>query len=158
MSDGRSPEELTERRDRQRRLAGYLVAWLVAAGVAVTIGVIAVSSVGASVRDRGPLGNVVPDVDRTEGVSTPDPEASAVGRTIKDEFGTFEVECRGVVAYGLEAVPAAGWRVVSYEEGPDDDVDAVFARGDRSIEIEVYCNQGRPRIGDREVKTLPDDD
>ena len=29
---------------------------------------------------------------------------------------------------------------------------------DTSIEIEVYCNQGRPTVGDREVKTLPDDD
>jgi hypothetical protein len=151
-------DEQTERRHRRRRLAGYVLAWLVAAGIAVTVGVVAVSSVGASVRDRGPLGNVVPDVDQTEGASVPDPEATPVGRTVEDEFGTFRVECRGVVAYGLEAVPADGWRVVSYEEGPDDDVDAVFAKGDRSIEIEVYCNQGRPTIGDREVKTLPADD
>ena len=141
-----------------RRIFGYVLAWIVAAAVAITVGVVAVSSVGASVRDRGPLGNVVPDVDATEGASTPDPEATPVGRAVEDEFGTFEVECRGVVAYGLAAVPADGWRVVSYEEGPDDDVDAVFASGNRSIEVEVYCNQGRPTIGDREVKTLPEDD
>jgi hypothetical protein len=158
VTDGRSADEPTERRHRRRRLAGYVLAWLVAAGIAITIGVVAVSSVGASVRDRGPLGNVVPDVDQTEGASTPDPEATPVGRTVEDEFGTFEVECRGVVAYGLKAVPADGWRVVSYEEGPDDDVDAVFASGNRSIEVEVYCNQGKPTIGDREVKTLPEDD
>jgi hypothetical protein len=158
VGDAQSTDETTGRRHRRRRLAGYVLAWLVAAGVAVTVGVVAVSSVGASVRDRGPLGNVVPDVDRTEGAGTPDPGSTPVRRTVEDEFGTFEVECRGVVAYGLQAVPAEGWRVVSYEEGPDDDVDAVFASGDRSIEVEVYCNQGRPTIGDREVKTLPADD
>ena len=141
-----------------RRVLGYVVAWLLAAGVAVSVGVVAVSSVGASVRDRGPLGNVVPEPDAPEGGSTPDPDAAVVGRTVEDEFGTFEVECRGAVAFGLAARPAEGWRVVSYEQGPDDDVDAVFANGGRSIEVEVYCNQGRPVIGDREVKTLPDDD
>ncbi len=149
--------EPTERRHRHRRLAGYLLAWLVAAAVAVTIGVVAVTSVGASVRDRGPLGNDVPAAEQTEGASTPTPGAASVRRAVEDEFGTFEVECRGAVAYGLGAVPARGWRVVSYEQGPDDDVDAVFASGGRSIEVEVYCNQGRPTIGDREVKTLPDD-
>ena len=77
---------------------------------------------------------------------------------IEDDFGTFVVECRGVVAYGIETRTRDGWRTVSYEPGPDDDVDAVFAKQGRSIEIEVYCNQGRPTLGDRESKTLPDDD
>lgn len=147
----------SERARGRRRLVGYVVAWLVAAAVAITVGVVAVSSVGASVRDRGPLGNDVPDVDATEGAATPDPVAARVERTVEGEFGAFTVGCRGAVAYGLSTSPAAGWRVVSYEEGPDDDVDAVFARGDRSVELEVYCNQGRPTIGDREVKTLPRD-
>ena len=152
-----SDDEWIERRQRRKRVVGYAFAWLAAAAIAIAVGVIAVTSVGASVRDRGPLGNIVPD-DLTEGSSTPDPEATRVRRTIEDDFGTFGVECRGAVAYGIAAEPANGWRVVSYEQGPDDDVDAVFARGGRSIELEVYCNQGRPTIGDREVKTLPDDD
>lgn len=158
MSDAWAPDDDTARRHRRRRIAGYVLAWLVAAAVAVTVGVVAVSTVGASVRDRGPLGNVVPDDEETVTSRAPDPAAPRVRRTVEDEFGAFEVQCRGVLAYGLEARPADGWRVVSYEEGPDDDVDAVFASGERTIEIEVYCNQGRPTIGDREVKTLPDDD
>ena len=133
-----------------------MLAWIVAAALAVTVGVVAVTSVGASVRDRGPLGNDVPD-DVSEGSSTPEPSTPSVKRSIEDEFGSFEVACRGAVAYGVEAVPAEGWRVVSYEQGPDDDVDAVFAAGDRSIEVEVYCNQGQPTLGDREVKTLAAD-
>ena len=54
--------------------------------------------------------------------------------------------CRGAFALGLDVRPdeAAGWRTVSYETGPDDDVDAVFAQRDRSIEIEVFCNLGTP--------------
>lgn len=140
-----------------RRILGYVLAWLGAAVVAVAVGVIAVNSVGASVRDRGPLGNDVPARDQLEGSSEADPDAKVVSRTVSDEFGTFEVECRGAVAYGVAVEPAPGWQVVSYEQGPDDDVDAVFASGRRSIEIEVYCNLGRPVIGDREVKTLPKD-
>jgi len=137
---------------------GYALAWLVAAALAVAVGVIAVSSVGASVRDRGPLGNEVPDADQVEGGSVPDPGATRVRRDIEGEFGTFVVECQGVVAYGIDAQTAPGWRTVSFESGPDDDVDAVFVRGRRSIEIEVYCNQGQPTIGDQEVKTLGEDD
>ncbi len=149
---------MTERRAARRRVVGYALAWLVAATVAVTVGVVAVSSVGASVRDRGPLGNEVPDADQVEGASVPDPDATRVSRDIEGEFGVFTVECRGVVAYGLDTETAPGWRTISFERGPDDDVDAVFVKGGRSIEIEVYCNQGRPTIGDQEVKTLVDED
>ncbi len=79
---------------------------------------------------------------------------------ITEEFGVFVVECRGVVAYGIAVRPdtAAGWRVVSFERGPDDDVDAVFARQRESIEIEVFCNRGRPTVAELERNTLPDDD
>jgi hypothetical protein len=141
-----------------RRWIGYAAAWLVAAVVAVTIGVLAVSSVGASVRDRGPLGNEVQRVESIEGSATPRAGAERVRRTVEDDFGSFEVECRGAVAYGLSTTTRPGWRTVSYEPGPDDDVDAVFARNGDSIEVEVYCNQGRPTLSDLERKTLPDED
>ena len=48
------------RTDPRPRLLGYVAVWVLAATAAVTVGVLAVSSVGASVRDRGPLGNAVP--------------------------------------------------------------------------------------------------
>jgi hypothetical protein len=123
----------------------------------MAVGVFAVSSVGASVRDRGPLGNAVAGLgDRHGGRSTPMPDATQVRHTIHGAFGEFDVECRGVVAYGLSTETRPGWRTISYEPGPDDDVDAVFARGRRSIEIEVYCNQGQPTLGDREFHRLVD--
>jgi len=150
-----------------RRAWGLTLGWLVAAALAVTIGVVAVTTVGASLRGRGPLGGEVA-VDRAgqdgagqqQGSQTVevDPDAQLIERTIRDEFGEFDVACQGLYAIGLDARPdeAAGWRVVSYEDELDDDIDAVFANKGRSIEIEVYCNRGEPTIGDLERNTLPD--
>lgn len=45
---------------------------------------------------------------------------------------------------------------ISFEAGPDDDVDVILASGRRSIEVEVFCNGGVPVVSDREVKFLPD--
>jgi hypothetical protein len=78
--------------------------------------------------------------------------------TVDGEFGTFRVGCRGVVAYGLDYAPARGWRVVSFEKGPDDDVDAVFSSRGRSVDVEVFCNQGEPTVAEIERNTLPEDD
>jgi hypothetical protein len=142
-----------------RRL-GYVVAWIVAATLAVAVGIAAVSTVGASIRGRGPLGNeVVRDAGAREADRplTPDPGDPMRRDVISGGFGEFSVGCRGVVAYGHGVEPARGWRIVSFERGPDDDVDAVFSSRDRSVEIEVFCNQGRPTLGDFERNTLPDD-
>lgn len=143
-----------------RRTLGYVSGWLVAAALAVVVGVLAVSSLGASIRDRGP---VVTEAIRTaqleeEGQLQPAPEDEAVREEISDEFGVFVVECRGVVAYGVDVAPAPGWRSGGFDPGPDDDVDAIFTQRERSIEIEVFCNRGRPTVAEIERKSLPDDD
>ena len=141
-----------------RRVLGLSLGWLLAAALAVAVGVVAVTQVGASLRGRGPLGNEVVRSELQERSVEVDPSLPLVERTIRDEFGEIDVACQGLYALGLDARPdrAAGWRVVSYETGPDDDVDAVFANKDRSIELEVYCNRGEPTIGDLERNTLPD--
>ena len=83
---------------------GYLVAWLLAAGLAVTVGVVAASTVGASIRGRGPIG---PEVGVDTAVeATPDPDAPAVRDRIEGEYGAFVVECRGTFASGIRAEPA----------------------------------------------------
>ncbi|MET1059738.1 MAG: hypothetical protein ABWX84_09080 [Nocardioides sp.] len=140
------------------RRIGYALAWVVAAVVAISVGLAAVSTVGASIRGRGPLGNEV--VRDNEQPARPDPEAARVRDEVSGEFGTFVVECRGVFAYGIRVEPDAAnrWRVVSYEEGPDDDVDAVFSNGRRSVDLEVYCSRGKPTVAEIESNTLPDDD
>ncbi len=142
-----------------RRRIGYALAWLLATTLAVAVGVSAVSTVGAQVRGRGPLGNEVIRTSQLEGTASPDPDAASVQRTIEGEWGAFVVRCQGPVAFGEEARPdrAVGWRVVSYERGPDDDVDAVFSNGRRSFDLEVFCNRGKPTVAEIEENTLPDD-
>jgi hypothetical protein len=136
---------------------GLVAVWIAVAAVAVWIGVLAVTRVGASLSDRGPLGNEDARNDIQEGRATPDPGQRLVGRTFAEEFGEIDVACQGAFARGLEARPAAGWRTVSFEAGPDDDVDAVFAKQVRSMEIEVFCNRGEPTISEVEENTLPDE-
>lgn len=131
--------------------------WLVVAAVAITIGVVAVTRVGDTLRDRGPIGNEAARNDVRQGSATPDPAQSVVERTFTEEFGEIDVSCQGPFARGLDARPADGWRTVSFETAPDDDIDAVFAKAGRSIEIEVFCNRGEPTISDFEQNTLEED-
>ena len=134
--------------------------WAAVTAAAVVVGVLAVGMVGDSIRDRGPLGNeTVRSADVPEGKAVVDPDASRIRDSVTGRFGEFVVECRGLYAVGVAARPDrdAGWRTVSYEPGPDDDVDAVFSHRGRSVEMEVYCNRGRPTVSELEWKTLPDD-
>jgi hypothetical protein len=150
------------RQPSNRRALAWALGWLLAATASVAVGVVVVDQLGASNRDRGPIGDneLIRQAELTEGSATPDPDAEVVRRSIDEEFGSFVVECRGVYAYGVEALPdeAAGWRVVSFERGPDDDVDAVFAQERRSIDLEVFCNRGEPTLAEIERNELPEDD
>lgn len=132
--------------------------WIAVAAVAVTVGVVAVTRVGATLSDRGPLGNEAARSDLREGRATPDPDLPLVERTFAEEFGEVDVACQGAFAIGRDVRPdeSGGWRTISFETGPDDDIDAVFAKRDRSIEIEVFCNLGEPTLGEVERNTLPD--
>ncbi len=132
--------------------------WATTTAVAVLVGVFAVSTVGATIRDRGPVGD---EVLRNDTVKPPTsvPEGPPVRDEVAGEWGAFVVECRDTWAYGVAARPdkAAGWRIVSWEEGPDDDVDAVFSDGRSSVDLEVFCNRGRPTLAEIERNTLGDD-
>ena len=139
-----------------QRVLGLSLGWLLAAALAVAIGLVAVTQVGASLRGRGPLGNEVVRSELQERSAEVDPSLPQVERTIRDEFGEIDVACQGAFAIGLEVRPdeAQGWRTISFETDPDDDIDAVFAKGDRSIEIEVFCNLGEPTVSEIERSTL----
>ena len=129
---------------------GLVAVWIAVAAVAVTFGVLAVTQVGASLSDRGPLGNEDARNDVREGRAEPDPDQTLVERTFAEEFGEIDVACQGAFARGLEARPAVGWRTIKFETAPDDDIDGVFAKGARSIEIEVFCNRGKPTVSEIE--------
>ncbi|GAA1933123.1 hypothetical protein [Nocardioides hwasunensis] len=143
-----------------RRRILLLGLWAATTAVAVLVGVLAVSTVGATIRDRGPVGDEVLRNAPADPSSVPSPDGPAVSDAITGEWGAFDVECRGTWAYGTGVRPdrAAGWRVVSWEKGPDDDVDAVFSDGRNSVDLEVFCNQGRPTLAELERNTLGGDD
>jgi hypothetical protein len=132
------------------RPLGLIAVWIAVAAVAVTVGVLAVTRVGATLSDRGPLGNEAARNGLREGKGTPDPDQALVERTFSEAFGEIDIACQGAFARGLEARPASGWRTIKFETGPDDDIDGVFAKGTRSIEIEVFCNRGEPTVSEIE--------
>ena len=135
--------------------------WAATTAVAVLVGVFAVSTVGATIRDRGPVGDEVMRDSSVPPSSVPTaPEGPGVRDEIAGEWGAFDVECRDTWAYGVGVRPdkEAGWRIVSWEKGPDDDVDAVFSDGRNSVDLEVFCNQGRPTLAELERNTLGGDD
>ncbi len=133
--------------------------WAAVTAVAVLAGVFAISTVGATIRDRGPVGDEVARDTSVQPTDVPSPEGPAVRDEVAGEWGAFVVECRDTWAHGVAARPdrAAGWRVVSWEKGPDDDVDAVFSDGRNSVDLEVFCNRGRPTLAELERNTLGDD-
>ena len=133
--------------------------WAVVTAVAVLAGVLAISTVGATIRDRGPIGDDVMRDTVADSTSVPAPRGPRVRDEIAGEWGAFDVECRDTWAYGVGVRPdrEAGWRIVSWEKGPDDDVDAVFSDGQNSVDLEVFCNRGRPTLAELERNTLGDD-
>ena len=133
--------------------------WAATTAVAVLVGVLAVSTVGATIRDRGPIGEEVARDTSLPTTPVPSPEGPATRDEVTGEWGAFVVECHGTWAYGVRVRPdeTAGWRIVSWEKGPDDDVDAVFSDGRRSVDLEVFCNRGRPTLAELERNTLGDD-
>jgi hypothetical protein len=140
---------------------GLTLAWVVAAVLAVVVGVTAVTSLGDQIRDRGPIGDneLVRDLALGAEGGTLDPDEPRFEKTFTYDFGSFTVACQGRFAVSVGAPePAPGWRTISYEQGPDDDIDAVFSDGRRSQEIEIYCDLGRPELGELEDDTLPNDD
>lgn len=147
-----------------RRPVLYATAWAVAVVVAIGVGLAAVETVGDAIRGRGPLGGEVirgaADTEESVRRSRPDPDDSVVSRDLTGDWGTFTVACQGAYASGRDAVADTGngWRVIRFEPGPDDDVDAVFSSRRHLVEIEVFCNRGLPTIAEIERDNLTDSD
>ena len=149
---------MTTPSDTKGRRVRYAVLWVAAAVLSVAVGILAVEVAGAGLRDRGPVGSseLVGRADPSN--LTPDPEDHTFADTIVGTYGEFDVECQGVVIRGFEPRPAAGWRTVTFETGPDDDVDATFESAESIIEVEIYCNGGRPTVAEEELGTRPEVD
>lgn len=132
----------------------YVLSWAVAVVLATAVGLAAVSTVGDALRGRGPLGGEVRPSERRPLLDT---DAVVVSRDISGDFGTFVVSCQGVYAIGQQARADTtdGWRVVRFETGPDNDLDAVFSSRHTQVDLEVFCNDGEPTVGEIERSQLP---
>jgi hypothetical protein len=140
------------------RPVGFAVGWLVATCVAVVIGLAVVTTLGGSLHGRGPLG----DGSAAEQPPAGPPAASDLAsaspgerRTFDGGYGRLAVGCQGPYATILERQAAPGWRVLSVELGPDDDVEAVFGTSRRTVELEVFCDAGRPALAELERNEVP---
>ena len=135
--------------------------WAVATTVvAVLAGVFAVSTVGATIRDRGPVGDEVARDVSVPSASVPEPEGPGVSEEISGSGGrsSSSAATPGRTAQRASAptrTPAGASSAL--EKGPDDDVDAVFSDGRNSVDLEVFCNRGRPTLAELERNTLGED-
>lgn len=141
-----------------RRTLGFALGWLATVVVAVLVALLAVTTIDDSLQGRGPLGEDLDSLPSPLSVQQQIEGLPRIKRSIQGEYGTFVVACQGAYVFGLSVAPAEGWRVVSFERGPDDDVDAVFSARGRSTELEVFCNQGEPQVEIEENELLGGDD
>lgn len=137
-------------------VAVRVLTWALALVIATSLGLLAVGSVGDAVRGR-PVGPEVIDVTTPPPApETPDPGQREVREELVNDFGTFVVGCRGAFATGVDAEAADGWEVTRVEPGPDDDVEVVFVSETELVEMEAFCNRGRPAIAELDRSQIRD--
>lgn len=117
--------------------------WLLAVVVASAVGFFAVGLVGDVLRDRGPIGVSPGELGAPPANALPAP--APMLETFSYEAGTLTVRCTGASAVLLDSAAAPGWDLTDLETGPDEDVDLIFRRDGQRFDVEVYCNEGRPR-------------
>ena len=135
---------------------------LAATAVAVLVGVFAVSTVGATIRDRGPLGNeVLRNAAEIEPTAGPSPTRTPAVRdeVIDEEFGRVRRRVPRHVGVRRRRAPRHGGRLAGRQlrEGSRRRRGRGLQRRPRSVELEVFCNRGRPTVAELERNTLGDD-
>jgi hypothetical protein len=139
-----------------RRTSWYFVGWLAAVVVATIVGLLVVRTVGDTVRAGRPLGQ---DFDKAieaaaSPATSPSPATRVVEAELTGEYGIFQVSCQGPFARGISVSAAPGWKAVSFERGPEADVDASFIGSSQLIEVEAFCNAGIPQVAEIERTDL----
>jgi hypothetical protein len=124
-----------------KRPVVLVATWLLAAGIAVGLGFLAVSFVSASPSSASLLAAASTTEDRSAD-STATPSAAASPGTSARQVtagGTVLATCAGGVAR-LAGAPASGWRI-------DDSAEAgtvEFRSGTQSVEVRADCSTGTP--------------
>ncbi|MCR3721219.1 MULTISPECIES: hypothetical protein [Prauserella salsuginis group] len=145
------------RPNRAARTALAVAGWLAAAGVAVAVGLVAVSALGRGILAPGPPMAEPAEVEAE--LSSPASSAAADRegpegpgdrpRTRHVEHtpgGTVVAACdRDGQASLLSWSPAQGFHADDIEDGPDDEVELTFESEDRDVDVSVECRNGKPR-------------
>lgn len=139
------------------RTALVVVGWLAAAGVAVAVGLVAVSALGRGILAPGPPMADPADVEAelarptssAQADHTPDdpsgttPQQRHVERT---RGGTVVTACeRNGQASLLSWSPAQGFRADDVDDGPADEAELTFESDSTDVDVSVECVGGRPR-------------
>jgi hypothetical protein len=145
------------------RSAAAVLAWLVGAACAVTVGALALSLIGSGLVDRSrpPLAaQITPtpsagDASQSPAVSAsprpspsgdpPSPSTSPVERTFTFAVGSVAARCDGDQAYLVSWSPAQGYRVDDVRRGPALVVQVNFETFTAERRVTVRCVAGIPR-------------
>jgi hypothetical protein len=135
-----------------------LVAWVVGAGTAVAVGLLALSIVGTSLAGPvDPLAHVTdpgaatassptassPTAAPSPGVTSEPPTGE--GRTLTSAGGTVVAECVDGAAYLLVWSPAQGFHAEDVIRGPARVTRVKFETFGREIEVTITCVDGTPQ-------------
>jgi hypothetical protein len=131
-----------------------VVAWLVGAATAVTVGVLALSIVGADLfGPADPLAQAaapVPSPDSAAGTDLPRPGTSSAPaadaeRTFTLASGTVVARCVDGAAYLVLWSPAPGFRAEDVTRGPAAVTRVKFETRGQEIKVTVRCVDGVPQ-------------
>lgn len=149
-----------------RTVLATVLAWCVGAAAAVTLGLVGVSLIGATMADRaaparGPTasGSAGPDRGADEAISSPTGQASPSSpssdkpttpttdreRLITSPGGSVFARCSVDGAYLASVRPAQGYRAARVGDGPAPEVTVTFQSTQDQVEVVVRCLSGMPR-------------
>jgi hypothetical protein len=149
-----------------RAVLAAALAWCVGAAAAVTLGVVGVSLIGATLTDpaapsQSPTAeqsSVPPDRRADEDISSPTALASPSAptsdepstqtsdqeRLISSPGGTMLARCSAAGASLVSVSPTPGYRVTGVSDGPAPEATVTFQSAQAHVEVVVRCLSGVP--------------
>lgn len=155
------------RPSRTTRTILAVLSWVAAAGVAVAVGLVAVSALGRGILDSGPpvtsqrevaaeLARPAPPPANAEPGQAPDSPTSPPNEqgdaqrnhVERTPGGTFVSRCDRSSGEEQAALvswsPAQGFQTDDVQDGPGDEVEVTFESEDLDVEASVVCRNGQP--------------
>jgi hypothetical protein len=148
-----------------RAVLAAVLAWCVGAAAAVTLGLVSISLIGATLTDRAvpsqsPTAEQSAQLDRRadEVISSPTAPASPSAptsdmpstqtsdqeRLISSPGGTMLARCSAAGAYLVSVSPAPSYRATGVSDGPAPEATVTFQSGQGEVEVVVRCLSGVP--------------